>query len=175
MVTDSRQLPDLTVSPERCETLLRQMVRIRSVVGEDTTAHLWVSERLGELGMTVEQYAVEGRRAPLVLGVLEGQGDGPGILFDAHFDTVHARPGDWSHDPWAADVALSRAYGGAPSITESRTGMAARRAMAAAAAIQASRFFMPTHAPVSMLRMQASASCTSRMPAAKSARIGTPP
>jgi succinyl-diaminopimelate desuccinylase len=111
MVTDSRQLPSFSVAPERCEDLLRQMVRIRSVVGEDTTAHLWVSDRLKELGMTVEQYAVEGRRAPLVLGVLEGQGDGPGILFDAHFDTVHARPSDWSHDPWAADVEDGVLYG----------------------------------------------------------------
>jgi acetylornithine deacetylase/succinyl-diaminopimelate desuccinylase-like protein len=109
MATD--QKPVLTVSQERCEDLLRQMVRIRSVVGEDTTAHLWVSARLRELGMTVEQYAVEGRKAPLVLGVLEGDGDEPGILFDAHFDTVHARPTDWEHDPWGADVENGVLYG----------------------------------------------------------------
>ena len=39
---------------------------------------------------------------PLVLGVLEGDGDEPGVLFDAHYDTVHARPEDWSRDPWGA-------------------------------------------------------------------------
>src|SRR3954452_17596773 len=111
MVTGSPQLPDLSVSPERCEDLLRQMVRIRSVVGEDTIAHLWVSERLRELGMTVEHYAVEGRTAPLVLGVLEGDGDEPGVLFDAHFDTVHARPEDWSRDPWGAQVEDGVLYG----------------------------------------------------------------
>jgi acetylornithine deacetylase/succinyl-diaminopimelate desuccinylase-like protein len=110
MATDSKTR-DLTVSAERCEDLLRQMVRIRSVVGEDTTAHLWVTDRLRELGMTVEHYAVEGRKAPLVLGVLEGDGDGPGVLFDAHFDTVHARPTDWSHDPWGADVEDGVLYG----------------------------------------------------------------
>lgn len=109
MATD--QKPVLTVSQERCEDLLRQMVRIRSVVGEDTTAHLWVSARLRELGMTVEQYAVEGRKAPLVLGVLEGDGDEPGILFDAHFDTVHARPTDWSRDPWGGEVENGLLYG----------------------------------------------------------------
>jgi hypothetical protein len=44
----------LTVTPQRCEELLRQIVSIRSVVGEDTTAHLWLTNRLTELGMTVE-------------------------------------------------------------------------------------------------------------------------
>ena len=86
-------------------------MRIRSVVGEDTTAHLWVTERLRELGMTVEHYAVEGRKAPLVLGVLEGDGDEPGVLFDAHYDTVHARPEDWSRDPWGAQVEDGVLYG----------------------------------------------------------------
>jgi succinyl-diaminopimelate desuccinylase len=111
MAADTTQQLSLSVSPQRCEELLRQLVRIRSVVGEDTTAHLWVSERLRELGMTVEHYAVEGRKAPLVLGVLEGDGDGPGLLFDAHFDTVHARPSDWVHDPWGADVEDGVLYG----------------------------------------------------------------
>ena len=34
---------------ERDKDLLRQMVRIRSVVGEDTTAHLWVSDLAGHM------------------------------------------------------------------------------------------------------------------------------
>ena len=82
----------MTVSRERCEALLREFVSIRSVVGEDTTAHLWVTARLSELGMRVEHYSVEGRRTPLVLGVLEGDGDGPGLMFDGHYDTVGATP-----------------------------------------------------------------------------------
>jgi acetylornithine deacetylase/succinyl-diaminopimelate desuccinylase-like protein len=107
----STDTPTLTVTADRCQDLLTQIVRIRSVVGEPTTAHLWVSERLRELGMTVEHYAVEGRKAPLVLGVLEGEGDEPGVLFDAHFDTVHARPEDWSRDPWGAQVEDGVLYG----------------------------------------------------------------
>jgi acetylornithine deacetylase/succinyl-diaminopimelate desuccinylase-like protein len=99
------------VDVRRCEQLLTEMVRIRSVVGEPTTAHYWVSERLQELGMTVEHYGVEGRKVPLVLGMLEGDGDGPGILFDAHYDTVHAIPEDWEHNPWSADVVDGVLYG----------------------------------------------------------------
>jgi acetylornithine deacetylase/succinyl-diaminopimelate desuccinylase-like protein len=101
----------ISVEVGRCEQLLTELVRIPSVVGDPTTAHLWVSARLRELGMTVEHYAVEGRKTPLVLGVLEGDGDGPGVLFDAHYDTVHARPEDWAHGPWAADVEDGVLYG----------------------------------------------------------------
>jgi acetylornithine deacetylase/succinyl-diaminopimelate desuccinylase-like protein len=61
--------------------------------------------------MRVEHYAVEGRKTPLVLGVLDGDGDQPGVLFDAHYDTVHARPADWSHDPWDAHVTDGVLYG----------------------------------------------------------------
>jgi succinyl-diaminopimelate desuccinylase len=99
------------VSVERCEHLLSELVSIPSVVGDPTRAHVWVTQRLRDLGMTVSHYAVEGRKAPLVLGVLEGDGDGPGVLFDAHFDTVHARPDDWSTDPWGAKVQDGVLYG----------------------------------------------------------------
>jgi succinyl-diaminopimelate desuccinylase len=99
------------VRVERCEQLLSELVSIPSVVGDPTRAHLWVTQRLRDLGMMVSHYAVEGRKAPLVLGVLEGDGDGPGVLFDAHFDTVHARPDDWSTDPWGAKVQDGVLYG----------------------------------------------------------------
>src|SRR4051812_47619447 len=110
-MTTEQKARSLAITEERCEELLREIVGIRSVVGEDTTAHLWMTRRLRDLGMTVDQYAVEGRKAPLVLGVLEGDGDEPGVLFDAHFDTVHARPDDWSRDPWGAQVEDGVLYG----------------------------------------------------------------
>lgn len=110
MPTEQQSRP-AEIAAERCEQLLREIVGIRSVVGEDTTAHLWLSARLREIGMTVETYAVEGRKVPLVLGVIEGEGDGPGVLFDAHFDTVHAVPADWSRDPWGAQVEDGVLYG----------------------------------------------------------------
>ncbi|MBS1864220.1 MAG: M20/M25/M40 family metallo-hydrolase [Actinobacteria bacterium] len=108
MSTETTAVP---IDVERCQQLLQEMVRLRSVVGEDTTAHEWVSARLCELGFEVKTYAVEGRRTPLVLGVLEGDGDGPGIMLDAHYDTVHARPSDWSRDPWGGEVEDGVLYG----------------------------------------------------------------
>lgn len=111
MSTTNEATPLPAVPVERCEALLTELVSIPSVVGDATRAHLWVTARLEELGMTVSHYAVEGRASPLVLGVLEGDGDGPGVLFDAHFDTVHARPDDWSRDPWGAHVEDGVLYG----------------------------------------------------------------
>ena len=111
MSITNESTPLAPVSVERCERLLTEMVSIPSVVGDATRAHLWVTARLQELGMSVSHYAVEGRKAPLVLGVLEGDGDAPGVLFDAHFDTVHARPDDWSRDPWGAVVDDGVLYG----------------------------------------------------------------
>ena len=110
-MTTEQQAPSMAVSTERCEQLLSELVSIRSVVGEDTTAHLWMTARLEELGMTVEHYAVEGRRTPLVVGVLEGDGDKPGVLFDGHYDTVAATSSDWSRDPFTAYVENGVLYG----------------------------------------------------------------
>jgi acetylornithine deacetylase/succinyl-diaminopimelate desuccinylase-like protein len=110
MATEQKSRPT-GITAERAEQLLKEIVGIRSVVGEDTTAHLWMAERMEEIGMTVETYPVEGRKVPLVLGVIEGEGDGPGVLFDGHFDTVHAVPSDWSNDPWNPVVEDGVLYG----------------------------------------------------------------
>lgn len=110
MATDQQSLSS-GISVDRAEQLLSEFVAIPSVVGDKTTAHLWMTERLKEIGMTVEHYPVEGRTAPFVLGVIEGDGDGPGVLFDAHFDTVHAVPEDWTNNPWKPVVEDGVLYG----------------------------------------------------------------
>lgn len=110
MATEQKSRPT-GITAERAEQLLSEIVAIRSVVGEDTTAHLWMAKQMEEIGMSVEMYPVEGRKVPLVLGVIEGAGDGPGVLFDGHFDTVHAVASDWSHDPWDPYVKDGVLYG----------------------------------------------------------------
>ena len=90
------------ISEERCAELLTELIRERSVVGEETTAHRWMANRLRDAGMRVEEYTVENTPAPLVLGELAG-GDRPGILFDGHFDTVFAVQDDWTRPPFAAE------------------------------------------------------------------------
>ena len=111
MATEQQSRPTAGISNERAEQLLTEFVSIPSVVGDKTTAHLWMTKQLEDIGMTVEHYPVEGRTAPFVLGVIEGEGDGPGVLFDAHFDTVHAVAEDWTHNPWDPQVKDGVLYG----------------------------------------------------------------
>jgi acetylornithine deacetylase/succinyl-diaminopimelate desuccinylase-like protein len=61
--------------------------------------------------MHVERYGVENLPTPLVLGRLEGAGGRRGVLFDGHYDTVHAVPADWSRDPWGAEREGDLIYG----------------------------------------------------------------
>lgn len=110
MATEQQSRP-AGISVERAEQLLKEFVAIPSVNGDKTTAHLWMTRQLEEIGMSVEHYPVEGKPNPLVFGVLEGAGDGPGVLFDAHFDTVHAVAEDWSHNPWDPHVEDGVLYG----------------------------------------------------------------
>ncbi len=99
-----------SITEDRCADLLTQLIRERSVVGEETTAHRWMADRLSEAGMDVDEYTVENTPAPLVLGELAG-GDRPGVLFDGHFDTVFAVPGDWTRPPFDAEREGDVIYG----------------------------------------------------------------
>ncbi len=99
-----------SITEDRCADLLTQLIRERSVVGEETTAHRWMADRLSEAGMRVDEYTVEDTPAPLVLGELAG-GDRPGVLFDGHFDTVFAVPGDWTRPPFGAERDGDLIYG----------------------------------------------------------------
>jgi len=98
------------ISEERCAALLVEFVRVRSVTGEKTTAHLWVTDQLRALDMSVEHYTVEDLPAPLVLGELRG-GERAGVLFDAHYDTVFAANEDWGRDPWGGEYEDGVIYG----------------------------------------------------------------
>jgi acetylornithine deacetylase/succinyl-diaminopimelate desuccinylase-like protein len=99
-----------SITEDRCADLLTQLIRERSVVGEETTAHRWMADRLSEARMRVDEYTVENTPAPLVLGELAG-GDRPGVLFDGHFDTVFAVPGDWTRSPFGAEREGDLIYG----------------------------------------------------------------
>ena len=100
-----------SISEERCAELLIALLRQRSVVGDKTSVHVWLTGLLRELGMQVDHYRVEDLPAPLVLASREGDGTAPGLLFDGHYDTVFAVSEDWSHDPWGAERVGDVVYG----------------------------------------------------------------
>ena len=43
-----------SITEDRCAELLTELIRQRSVVGEETTAHSWMADRLRDAGMRVE-------------------------------------------------------------------------------------------------------------------------
>lgn len=100
-----------SIGEERCAELLSGLIRRRSVVGEPTTAHVWLTGLLRGMGMRVDHYRVESLPAPLVLASRDAGGTQPGLLFDGHYDTVFAAPEDWSHDPWGAEREGDLLYG----------------------------------------------------------------
>ena len=100
-----------SIDAERCAELLTELIRRRSVVGEPTTAHVWLTELLRGMGMRVNHYRVESLPAPFVLASRDVGGSEPGLLFDGHYDTVSATPEDWAHDPWGAEREGDVVYG----------------------------------------------------------------
>ena len=95
----------------------RQLLRIPSVVRADTAAGseeevaLFIADRLKAFGFKVTVEYVVPRR-PNVIAILEGQRSGKCLLFEGHTDVVtEGSAADWSHPPFAAEIADGRIYG----------------------------------------------------------------
>jgi acetylornithine deacetylase len=107
--------------------LLRSLVRIPSVTGEEDAAQEFVARHLRDLGAEVDAWPVdvEALRAlpgfpggriltsrQNVVGTLRGAGPGPTLVLNGHIDTVTAGAEDrWSHPPFGGAVADGNLYG----------------------------------------------------------------
>src|SRR3954451_9755330 len=106
---------------------IAELVRQPSVLGNEAGVQAIVARRLGESGMSVEQYdmpddtpqqpnggnsGVPFAGRPNVHGLRAGAGGGHSLILNGHVDVVSAEPvSAWSHDPWGAEVVGSRMYG----------------------------------------------------------------
>jgi len=106
---------------------IAELVRQPSVLGNEAGVQAIVARRLGESGMTVDQYdlpddtpqqpnggnsSVPFAGRPNVHGLRAGAGGGHSLILNGHVDVVSAEPvSAWSHDPWGAEVVGSRMYG----------------------------------------------------------------
>jgi succinyl-diaminopimelate desuccinylase len=94
----------------------RELVRTPSVhdptrgLSEAPAADL-VAARMREFGWSpIVEEAAPGR--PNVVAVIEGGRPGPTLLFEGHTDVVtEGDPGEWSYDPFGAEVVDGRLYG----------------------------------------------------------------
>lgn len=115
------------VDPPRVERDLRDIIRIRSVTGDETEVQEAISRRLVAMGATVERVdvdpqviaadpdwpgsEVERTVLPVMLGRI-GRATGRRIVLGAHVDVVP--PGDpatWTVDPWGGEVRDGNLYG----------------------------------------------------------------
>ncbi|TKI56183.1 peptidase [Brevibacillus antibioticus] len=113
---------------EAAVQLLQQWVKSPSVQGEEQSIQQSIAELLGQMGLDVDVWVMEGEElvshpyfvsprttfegSPNVVGVWKGQGDGRSIILNGHVDVVPA--GDlaqWGDDPFSGKVEDGKLYG----------------------------------------------------------------
>jgi acetylornithine deacetylase len=108
-------------------TLVAELVRRPSLLGQEAAAQEFVADHLRASGLATEVWDLDeaqvelpeaGRSGvpfagrPNVAGVLRGRGGGRSLILNGHVDVVSPEPlAAWTHDPWAAEVVDGRMYG----------------------------------------------------------------
>jgi acetylornithine deacetylase/succinyl-diaminopimelate desuccinylase family protein len=90
---------------------LRALVRIPSITGDEAAIGAHVADRLRAMGLHVEVLeAAPGR--PNVVATWDSGIDGPTLLLNDHLDIVPPGPlENWTHPPFAAEIADGRVFG----------------------------------------------------------------
>src|SRR5205823_4354836 len=83
---------------ERLVALALELVSISSPTGDELEIAERVRDLLAQMGLQVSFQEVEEGRAN-VLGVWEGAGDGPTLMFNGHLDTSYS-----GREPWLAGI-----------------------------------------------------------------------
>jgi acetylornithine deacetylase len=123
-----RVLTKIDEEKESVIDLLKNIVKIPSVVGDEKSVQEFMAKKLGELGFTVDMWTPDYdelkthpgfaspntsfENRPNVVGVLKGAGGGRSLILNGHMDVVS--PYDeslWEHGPWSADIVDNRLYG----------------------------------------------------------------
>ncbi|MFX1521485.1 MAG: peptidase [Promethearchaeota archaeon] len=123
-----RALAKIDEEKESIIDLLRKMVQIPSVVGDEKAGQEFMAKKFGEMGFTVDMWTPDYdelkthpgfaspnasfENRPNVVGVLKGAGGGRSLILNGHMDVVS--PYDeslWEHGPWSADIVGNRMYG----------------------------------------------------------------
>ena len=108
-----------SIHPAALLSDLAALIRIPSLGGHESPAQEWVADRLGSLGMTIDQWTIDfealqshpafGMEVPRTTGVgvvgTLGDADGPTLILNGHVDV--APIGDvtqWTANPWEATV-----------------------------------------------------------------------
>src|SRR6476619_3355287 len=92
--------------------LLQRLLRIDTTnpPGNETEAQVLMSDLLAEAGFECELLEHEPGR-PNLIARLRGESDGPTLCFLGHADVVPANPDEWTHAPFAGDIADGMIWG----------------------------------------------------------------
>jgi len=89
--------------------VLKEMIRIPSVVGQEKELAHYLQGELDSLGLETELHEAQPGR-PNVYGKMKGSEKGKRLNFDGHLDTVPVVAG-WTRDPFTPVVEGNRIYG----------------------------------------------------------------
>jgi len=107
---------------------LTQLIRIKSLVGQEAEGQRFYAGACRDLGLQVETFEadkaaikkhpayisidLEYSGRPNVIATQAGQGDGRSLILNGHMDVVSPEPlTQWSVDPWGGQVEGDRLYG----------------------------------------------------------------
>jgi acetylornithine deacetylase/succinyl-diaminopimelate desuccinylase-like protein len=92
--------------------VLQRLVRFNTVnpPGNERPAIEYLDGYLREAGFETEVLAAVDER-PNLVATLNGNRDGPTLLYLGHVDTVLADASEWRHDPWSGDIADGYLWG----------------------------------------------------------------
>ncbi|MBM4349365.1 MAG: M20 family metallopeptidase [Deltaproteobacteria bacterium] len=104
-----------SIKREELIQLTQELIRIPSVRRQDRGSEekvaLFVAHYLEEMGLDVVVEEVE-PGSPNVIGILQGQSEGPCLMFECHTDVVtEGDPSEWKHDPYEGKLVGNRIYG----------------------------------------------------------------
>lgn len=107
---------------------IQEVVRIKSVVGNETEGQEYMKKKFEELNLAVHELEpdfeklskheafvdsgipFEGRKN--LIGIYNGKKDGKSLTLHGHIDVVPAEPvSNWSMDPWSAEIKGNKLYG----------------------------------------------------------------
>lgn len=121
-------LEKIEASRDEAIKLLRDMVAIPSVTGDEAAIQRFMHGYLTEMGLDVDMWETdwealkkhpgyrpvargyEGR--PNIVATLKGTGGGRSLLLNGHTDVIPVGDGEgWSDNPWSASIKEGRIYG----------------------------------------------------------------
>lgn len=107
--------------------LLRELLRFKSVSGNERHAQMYMAEVLEDLGCRIDTWdpqvqdlasypgfltvREDFRGSPNVVGLRKGAGGGKSLILNGHIDVVPAEDEAWKRSPWSGEADEKKVYG----------------------------------------------------------------